>query len=218
MTAKRVWRDGEGRVVVGGGAVRPMEPLGLWRSMPVSALERLRWHAVLAVVGQERRVEALLERRGFVSAVPRRKFQRRANRYAKSMATFSAPIAPGYVLIGFQPQQLVGGLPPWGEVFDLTMVRGVIGLDDDGRAWRLRGKQVADFLWDNDGQDIRVLDEAPVAHRIAEGMTVRIQRGAFTSFEGPVVRIEGEIATVMVKLFGRENEMAIEVQALDPVQ
>lgn len=216
MAEKSVWRDGEG--VERSEDRRPARPLvaiGRWRKMGKSRLMGLHWYAVLARGKHEAHVEALLERRGFVAVVPKWRMLRRANRYAQRTIEVLKPVAPGYVLVGFRVQELRHGAPPWHKVFDITMVSSVLGLEDDGRAWRLRSEQVVGFLLDNevrpDAQSDATEEQSigePIPSGLAEGSVATVTHGPWTGHAGPVVRMgDGETVTLMMKLFGRETEV-----------
>lgn len=215
MVEKSVWRDGDG--VERSEDRRPARPLvasGRWRQMGKSRLMGLHWYAVLARGKHEAHVEALLERRGFVAVVPKWRMLRRANRYAQRTIEVLKPVAPGYVLVGFRVQELRHGAPPWHKVFDITMVSSVLGLEDDGRAWRLRSEQVVGFLLDNEvrveggpGPPDKHVAVAPVP-TVTEGSVVTVTHGPWTGHAGPVVRMgDGETVTLMMRLFGREAEV-----------
>lgn len=216
MTEKSVWRDGDGvERSEDRRRARPLMATARWRQMGKSRLMGLHWYAVLARGKHEAHVEALLERRGFIAVVPKWRFTRRANRFAKRTVEVLKPVAPGYVLVGFRAQELMRGVPPWHRVFDITMVSSVLGLDDDGRAWRLRSEQVVGFLLDN---EVRAEGEAnaqeeqaamePVPPDLAEGSAATVTHGPWTGHAGPVVRMgDGDTVTLMMKLFGRETEV-----------
>ena len=216
VTEKSVWRDGDGvERSEDRRAARPLAAIGRWRKMGKSRLMALHWYAVLARGKHEAHVEALLERRGFVAVVPKWRLLRRANRYAKRSIEVLKPVAPGYVLVGFRGHELRYGAPPWHKVFDITMVSSVLGLEDDGRAWRLRSEQVVGFLLDNevrvegepDAQDEQVT-VSPVPPDLTEGSVVTVTHGPWTGHAGPVVRMgDGETVTLMMRLFGREAEV-----------
>lgn len=215
--AKATWRDGEGKVhCEDRAAIERIRPLGRWRALTSARLQGLAWYAVLARGGQDRIVEALLERRGFIAVVPCWKRSRRANRHAKRMVEVLVPVAPGYVLVGFTGKQMAGGLPPWHKVFDLSMVTSVVGLDDNGAAWRLNGRQVADFLRGTEVPHVAVEVEAP---QLAPGEMVEITDGAFRGFMAPVVRVkDAETVTLLLKLFGRDSEITVDRRSLEPVR
>lgn len=223
MVAKSVWRDGDGaehREERDG--VRRIAALGRWRRLGKRQLVGLHWYAVLARGRHEADVEALLERRGFVAVVPKWRMLRRANRYAKRQVELLKPVAPGYVLVGFRAAELRHGVPPWHRVFDITMVSSVLGLEDDGRAWRLSSNQVADFLFDNDARAIGVepsSDAVSVEARLVVGQMVTVTHGAFVGHSVSVVRAGGaDSVTVLLTLFGRQSEMDIDRAWVEPAE
>ena len=218
MAEKSVWRDGDGvehsedrRVA------RPLAAIGRWRKMGKSRLMGLHWYAVLARGKHEAHVEALLERRGFVAVVPKWRLERRANRYAKRTIEVLKPVAPGYVLVGFRANELRHGTPPWHKVFDITMVASVLGLEDDGRAWRLRSAQVVAFLLDNEARPEPsvqaaepMADAGPTIPSLTEGDNVTVTHGPWEGHAAPVVRTgDGDTVTLLMTLFGRESEMVV---------
>lgn len=192
--------------------MRRIAALGRWRERNAAELSRLAWYALVIRGGREADVEALLERRGFCAVVPCWREVKRVHRRAKAAREVRVPIAKGYVLIGFEAGQMAGGLPPWHAVFDLSMVAGVVGLDDSGRAWRLQGRQVAAFLLDNDtARPVRPV-ERPAAQAIGLGDVVTILHGPFSGFRAPVIAVDPDRVAVLVTLFGRESELELDGQ------
>lgn len=214
--AKAIWRDGEGHEhCEERGPIERLKASGRWRTLTTARLRALAWYAVLARNGRDRAVEALLERRGFIAVVPCWKRRRRANRHAKREVDVLMPVAPGYVLVGFSPGQMADGLPPWHRVFDLSMVASVVGLDDSGAAWRLNGQQVTDFLRGVEAPEVPVPVEADA---LDVDDVVEITDGAFRGFVAPVVRVrDGETVTLLLTLFGRENEITVDRRSVEPV-
>lgn len=179
-------------------------------------LAKLHWYAFMVRAGTERAVEALLERRGLLAVVPMRKRWRKVNRHTVKKHAVSYPLAARYVFVGFEPQQLVRGAPPWAMVFGITMVQSVVGVGEV--PWQMDGTKVAKFLKEN--LDIEAgAGEVHMAagHEFAEGDIVEVMEGAFVGFSGPVSEIRGEHAILLLKLFGRENEIAVPIANLEPV-
>lgn len=212
--AKAMWRDGEGQEhCEKRGAVRRVEAAGRWRERNAAELGGLAWYALVIRGGREAQVEALLERRGFCAVVPSWREERRVHRRAKAKREVRVPIAKGYVLVGFEAGQMIAGLPPWHMVFDISMIAGVVGLDDSGRAWRLRGAQVAAFLLDNDGEKARIV----VPHKLAVKDVVRVVYGPFAGWTGPIIRVSAKDLSVMLTIFGKETEMPVDYQSVQVV-
>lgn len=211
--AKAMWRDKDGcqhcaeRV-----PLRRVEAVGRWRERNAEQLAGLAWYALVIRGGREAEVEAILERRGFCAVVPSWREERRVHRRAKAKREVRVPIARGYVLVGFDAGQMGAGLPPWHAVFDISMIAGVVGLDDSGRAWRLQGKQVAAFLLDNDMVRPKAAVEVASAGDIALGDVVTIIHGPFSGFRAPVIAVAPDKVRVLVKLFGHDSEMDIDGQ------
>lgn len=216
--AKAVWRDGDGKVhCAERAAVQRLRAEGRWRGLTTARLQGLAWYAVMARPGHDRDVEAILERRGFIAVVPCWRRQRLANRHAKRKIEVLMPVAPGYVLVGFDAGQMMSAaLPPWHRVFDLSMVASVVGLDDSGTAWRLNGQQVASFLRGSEAATEPVVIDAPELR--ADDM-VQISDGPFRGHIAPVVRVsDAQTVTLLLALFGRFSEITLDRRNVEPVR
>jgi len=210
--------------------IKAQRPALRW---PRRRLAALHWYAVMTRAGTEFAVEAILEKRGFVAVVPMHTEQRRANRYAKRKHEVSYPIAPRYVLVGFTVEQLrnvrrviinekerVFGTPPWHEVFSITMVQSVVGLDD--KPWRMVGAVTAEFVATHGN------DKAPEAYahmdmqagrEFAPGDMVRVMEGSLAGLTVKVASISGKAAKVLLPLFGKaEQEFPLSIADLEPVE
>jgi len=211
---KAMWRDGDGKVhCEDRAAIRRVEAVGRWRERNAEELAGLAWYALVIRGGREAEVEAILERRGFCAVVPSWREERRVHRRAKAKREVRVPIARGYVLVGFEAAQMGAGLPPWHAVFDISMIAGVVGLDDSGRAWRLQGKQVAAFLLKNDGEKARVV----VPHKLAVKDVVRVVYGPFAGWAGPIIKVSAKDLSVMLTIFGKETELPVDYQSVQLV-
>lgn len=210
---KVTWRDGEGKVHCEERVpIRRVEADGRWRGLNAEELAQLGWYALVIRGGREAEVEAIIERRGFVAVVPSWREERRVHRRAKAMREVRVPIARGYVLVGFAPGQMLRGLPPWHQLFDISMIAGVVGLDDNGTAWRLSGKQVARFLLDNDTVRPAATVEVATVGAVGLGDVVSIIHGPFAGFRAPVIAVAPDKVRVLVTLFGHETEMELDGQ------
>ena len=186
---------------------------------PARMLAVLHWYAVEARPGTEFAVEAILERRGFVAVVPMQTEYRRANIYVKRKTKRSYVIAPRYVLVGFSAAQLRNGHAPWHQVFSITMVQSVVGLD--GKPWRMRGKETAAFV------KAHALHDAPIefehmgmkaGREFKVGDTVQVMEGSLAGLRAKVASIEGPAAKVLLPLFGKaDQEFPLKVSDLEPV-
>lgn len=198
------------------GVVRiaAVRPALLW---PTRMLESLNWYAVLARPGTEFAVEALLERRGFVAIVPLHTEYRHVNRYVRRKVKRTYVLAPRYVLVGFGAHQLRNGIPPWNEVFSITMVHAVVGLD--GEPWRMRGKAVAAFIRAHGLYEAPEEQQHMRTHReFKVGDTVEVVEGSLAGMRVQVHAIDGAAARVLLPLFGKkEQEFALRLSDLEPV-
>lgn len=218
------WRDGEGverederRPGTGLKRLQATRAAVFW---PARLLSVLHWYAVEARSGTEFAVEAIFERRGFVAVVPMQTEYRRANSYVKRKTKRSYVIAPRYVLVGFSAAQLRDGQPPWHQVFDITMVQSVVGLD--GQPWRMKGKETADFV------KAHALHDAPIEYEhmgmragreFKVGDTVQVMEGSLAGLKAKVASIDGAAAKVLLPLFGKaDQEFPLKVSDLEPVE
>ncbi len=185
-------------------------------TMTVAELAALHWYALMTAPQAEFAVEANLEQRGLVAVVPKVTRYRRVNHYAKQKTEISFPLVARYVFVGFDAGGDAGFVPPWHRVFELTMVKSVVGAE--GRPWRMHGGQVATFLRHNG------VTQSPEAERhmrsgkeFGEGDMVDIVDGAFRGFTVKVHAIEGAEAKVLLPLFGGQDGGTDETAHLVPV-
>lgn len=222
------WRDADGveRTEELQGRVRKRRAARAATFWPERVLATLHWYAVLCRAGTEFAVEALLEARGFVAIVPMQTEYRHVNRYVRRKHQVSYPVAPRYVLIGFNETQLRGGArnkhgrlvgarAPWHEVFSITMVQSVVGVD--GYPMPMLAKETARFVRAHGyheapkeqqhmrtGREFRAGDMVEVVEGSLAGMTVRVHA------------IVGDKARVLLPLFGKaEQEIGLPLANLE---
>jgi transcription antitermination factor NusG len=80
------------------------------------------WYALKVPGGKELAAEEILLRRGHVAFTPLVIRTRRPNGYSKRKERVEVPMLPGYTFAGFS------GPPDWLELFQLSLVRGVVGI------------------------------------------------------------------------------------------
>lgn len=219
------WRDKDGvereddRPAGAMRRIKAQRPALGWPSRHLAALH---WYAVMTRAGTEFAVEALLERRGFVALVPMHTEYRRANRYARRKHEVSYPVAPRYVLVGFEGGQLLqpGDVPPWHQVFSITMVTSVVGLGE--QPWRMKGRETAEFVkahGSTKAPEVYSHMGMRAHHEFKAGDTVQVVEGSLAGLTVKVASIEGKAAKVLLPLFGRvEQEFPLAVTDLEPVE
>lgn len=219
------WRDKDGvereddRPAGAMRRIKAQRPALGWPSRHLAALH---WYAVMTRAGTEFAVEALLERRGFVALVPMHTEYRRANRYARRKHEVSYPVAPRYVLVGFEGGQLLqpGDVPPWHQVFSITMVTSVVGLGE--QPWRMKGGETAAFVkahGSTKAPEVYSHMGMRAHHEFKAGDTVQVVEGSLAGLTVKVASIEGKAAKVLLPLFGKEEqEFPLDVAHLEPVE
>lgn len=212
------WRDADGieRTEDRQGRIRKRRASRAAAYWPERHLALLHWYAVLCRAGTEFAVEAILEATGFVAIVPMHTEYRRVNRYVKRKHGVSYPVAPRYVLVGFNEAQLRGGvrdkkgrlrggIPPWHMLFRISMVHSVVGVD--GAPMEMLSDQTARFIRAHGHR------EAPAEQRhmrtgreFKAGDMVEVVEGSLAGMTIRVHAIEGDKAKVLLPLFGKAEQ------------
>lgn len=185
--------------------------------MSTADVTNIHWYGLAVRAGSEFPVEAALEARGLVAIAPQYRVWRRVNRYVQRKYLETFPVMPRYVFVGFPP--------PWPSATDeavelhaicrdITLVQGVLG--SGARPLRMIGKHVADLLVRCG--DMVAPDEQRhmrTHHEFGAGQEAMIIGGPFAGRIVEVAEINGEIATVLLPLFGAVHEQSIPLAKLD---
>ena len=200
-----------------GGALKRIAATRKGMQRRVRDLAKLHWYAIMVRAGTESAVEALLERRDFLAAVPMRTYFRKVNRHVERKVEVSYPLAARYVFVAFRAEQMERGMPPWGRVFSITMVQSIVGVGEV--PWRMDGRRVAEFLVANLNVQPGDGEEHMRTHKeFAVGDMVTVVEGSLAGLTVRVHSISGRDAKVLLPLFGRaEQEFPLRLSDLEPV-
>lgn len=164
----------------------------------------VQWYALVVAAQKEFVAEKLLQKRGYKSFVPIEVRWRRVNRHSRKMAPWNYPMFPRYTFAGFS------GCPPWHELADMTMIRGVVGFDG---APRPLPDGVIETLERISGSFMP--GQSPSRRRsFAIGDEVVIEFGALQSRRGKLQRIVGKRAKVLLDFFSSTTEVDLPIDFL----
>ena len=142
---------------------------------------------------------------------------RSTNRYTKSRKLkeeMAFPVVPRHLFAGFP----VGTMPPWYLLGDFPLILGVIG--HKGRPHKANRKEFPKLapVYANgslrapvEQQHMRTREEFGV------GDTVEILDGPFRGHQVKVIEINGNMATIVLKLFNTEREMPMPLETMTKV-
>ena len=189
------------------------------------------WFLLRTKVNREFKAMRALQQRGFAAALPHEMKTRRRNRHTRSVIHFPVPDFSRYLLTGFPMP-----VPPWRtllEDWELSrLIDGPVSITSDGLPTRVRPKAIFD-LQVRYGANIYELppkalgwhqEERPELH---QGDTVVIGswqkagsaneefvRSAFCDQVITIDQIEGDKASIVLKLFGSEYTVPVSVDRL----
>lgn len=156
--------------------------------------------------------ERILRRNGFEVFLPVKYEWRRKNRFVPDKHLVPFPALAGWLFVGWSSHQ-----SRWSELARLEVVTGVLGAS--GQPVRISEDRMAKLMrrWG-------APKNAPKAQRFMRthaefdvGDRVRVAQGSLEGQELDVVGFDGEGARVALHLFGRETEVTIPADTLEPV-
>jgi len=184
-------------------------------------IEANTWYCLLANVGRDFQVQAMLQASGFMSYVPVRtewRFGNGANKKKKKKTLKTYPLMAGYVFIGFHPNQIhAGNSVYWSALFNEKRVLGVLG--NDGVAKPISKAWLLDFCKEhpNGVQKPKQEQFQRTYAEFGQGDFVAVADGPFTGMEGKVInmRKKGEFAQVEIEIFGGKRVIEFESFSLE---
>lgn len=147
------------------------------------------WFAIRTLPQREFVAEMLLDKAGYCVFNPVEMVERRLNRYRKVREARPRPMLTSMLLCGFDD-----AVPPWFDIFRITPVAGVLGVD--GAPIEIRHAAVERLLRLS-GRLGRLRAE-PEAVRVGE--IAKFDSGPFIGFCGEVVAIRNKRALVLLGL------------------
>lgn len=236
----RLWDASRGARAVPAAQRRPLATACLSGPWAVEGAG-LRWFAAVVAPGRERVASMLLADAGVSAMVPLRRVMARVSRRRAGRAARLTPLLPGLVFVGLPAPERVEramalvaqardarraavGLGPrwaalpdagvlgWGAVMACPLVAGVIGED---RPRELDPAQVARL--------VALSADAPagtraarLAHAVRQGDRVRVLEGPFRGALMTVESLRGDVAELVLTLFGRQTQATAALDMLEP--
>ncbi|MFY0619311.1 transcription termination/antitermination protein NusG [Shimia sp.] len=163
--------------------------------------------------GQKRFVhEVILRRNGFEVFLPVKLDWRQKHRCTKEKHLMAFPLLADWLFVGWP-----AGTPRWEDLMSLDVVCGVLGTG--GRPIRVSETRMARLMAQWGG------GRAAPEHRRYQrthaeydvGDRVRVAVGSLEGQEVSVVSLEGSGARVALQLFGRDVQMTLQADVLEPV-
>lgn len=163
----------------------------------------VQWYALVVAAQKEFVVEKLLRKRRHKAFVPIEIRWRRVNRYSRKMGPWHYPMFPRYTFAGFV------GHPPWHELYDLSMVHGVVGFNG---APQPLPEGVIETLERISGSYLP--GQSPSRRSFAIGDDVVIEFGVMQSQRGKLQSIAGKRARVLLEFFSTCTEVDLPIDFL----
>ena len=188
------------------------------------------WYALRTTANCEFKAAAALQERGIATAVPYEMRKRRKSRHGKATLRFPHAHITSYVFAGFLVR-----VPPWRALLEdwklAPLIRGPVSVTSDGMPTLVRPTAIFG-LQVRYGTGIYELPPKSVIEEIEDqqlevGMEVRVGRwkrfgrgqeefdtGGFAGKIVTISQIEGDMAKVILPMFGVEREARVPVQHL----
>jgi transcription antitermination factor NusG len=237
----KVWNAANGARAVPAAQRRPLATACLSGPWAIEGAG-LRWFAALAPAGRERVASMLLADAGVTALTPLKRVMVRVSRRRAGRAARLTALLPGLVFIGLRApagvearmalllearnaRRRAAGLAPcgwaalpdagvlgWAAVMACPLVGAVIG---DERPREIDPAQVARLvaLSADAPQGTRA---ARVAHAVRRGDQVRVLDGVFEGRLATVEALRGDVAELVMALFGGEVRATAMLEALEP--
>ena len=172
----------------------------------------LNWFAFTVMPQKEYTAADIMRSWGIATYIPSETRWRASNKYTKARTLKQDqvfPAVPGYLFAGFP------GDPPWYRLGNFPLVTGVLGRKDTPH--HIVAETLRDFFAAYSNGSLR----APSAQRhmrtrgeFAKGDTVDVLDGVFRDARVPVIEIKGHMATVLMPLFGSEQEVDLPLETM----
>jgi len=161
------------------------------------------WYVLRVPPTKEIAAQTVLQRRGFKVLLPteERAYKKR-NKREHILRRY--PIMSGYVLAQF-PEPV-----HWFDVFEIPLMRGVIGWDGKPRAVPY------DRLEDLMRRTGQYVSQIPGRRSLRQGDAVRVVAGAWSGWESRVEEITDGTCEIVVQLFNRPAKIRVAIEELEP--
>jgi transcription antitermination factor NusG len=163
------------------------------------------------VKGTGRRVflpEHLLKRAGFEVFLPIKQVWRIKNRFTKEKQLVAVPLLADWMFVGWPV-----GEDRWHRLMSFDVVAGVMGTG--GRPIRMSDARVQKLMVEYGNPRVSAKVNRRIAgRRVGVGDVAQVLDGPFEGFEGQVLELSEQKASVLLNLFGRETPVEIMVDVL----
>lgn len=182
--------------------------------------ENLRWFVLRVESQKEEALIRVMDLLGIPAAIPT--LQRERVRRGRILR-WRAPVASGYVLIGFPGKDDI----PWHEIERFRIIYDVVRYANSGNPvqvpWAckyLSGGELADggvktLLADFEAIRIGAAKYLRARPLIDTNDKVRVQNGPFTGFEGKVQEVVGGAAIVLLNILGRQTPANMPLEQIE---
>jgi hypothetical protein len=172
----------------------------------------LDWYALTVEAQKEFHASVILRRRGYTTFLPTRQDWRRRNRFVREKEPMTYPLIARCLLVGFR----IEAVPPWFDLFQLSLVRGVIGFDGAPRT--VPQISVIDLVDRFGANHFRAPDCQKwirTHHEFSIGNAVEVVEGPFAGHRTKVRDIKGLRADVLLELFNSKQPVKIPLDHLE---
>lgn len=201
-----VARNGVDGEKAGQISIPPRPVLGASCTLDCGSHPALRWYCAQAKPGQVLTAAAELNHQHFATFVPLRQVE---VRHARKVETVRRPLFGAYFFVRFDV-----GADRWQAVTYTFGIQRLFCTTPDRPLPVRRG--IVEALQADAAADVAGCVARPVDTLIRAGARVWVTQGAFTSFGGPVLKVEGGTATVEVEIFGRATPATFPLAHLEP--
>lgn len=183
------------------------------------------WFALRTPVNREFKAVAALQARGYATAVPYEMRRRRRNRHSRAVIRLPHADITRYVLTGFPTP-----VPPWRALFNdpelEPLLDGVVSVTSNGLPSLIRPKAIyamqaryGDAIFEAPPRRVQDFEIEPDLQIGDVARIGRWERSGFTEggFAGKVVTIQdiqGDIAKVLLPMFGTEKLVPVPLERL----
>ncbi len=178
---------------------------------------QLDWYAFVTAPQKEYTCAHILRRRGIATFIPTETRWRSTNRYTKSRnlkEEMAFPVVPRHLFAGFP----AGTMPPWYWLGDFPLILGVIG--HKGRPHKANRAQFCKFAPVYANGSLRAPPEQRhmrTREEFGVGDNVEILDGPFRDHQVRVIEINGNMATVVLQLFGTDRQVPMALETMSKV-
>lgn len=173
------------------------------------------WYIIITNPQREKKAARELRRAGLRVYLPKEAIER-----TRSGVTVKKhrPLWTGYLLVRFPERLTRFGWPMFGIIRNCQGVKDFVkwtAASGDRAPIPIPSRVVARYMrrqraGDYDGAKAAEQYREEQRSKFKKGSRVRIRDGVFASFNGVVERLDGEVAHLVIALFGRETRVSVE--------